>query len=803
MAKKPTYEELEQRVKKLEEEAVKDKRTDEALEANEQLKQEIVERKQTEEQLRTMHCAIESSISGIAITDIDSNLTYVNPHFLKMWGYDDDKEILGRPGIEFWQMKEEATKALQTLQEKGVWVGELSAKRKDGTVFHAQVSASTMTDKEDSPKGIIVSFVDITDRKQAEEALRESEKRFRSMFEHMGSGAAVYEAAENGEDFIFRDFNPSAERITRISRNAVLGNRLLDLFPHMDRSGFLGALQRVWKTGRAEHLPPFYYKDEAREGWRENRIYKLPTGEVVALFDDVTERKRTEEALRKSEERFRTIFDYAGDGMAIHDLDGHFFEVNQQFCDQLGYSRDELLQMRPQDVDAPEQAVRVPGRISNILEQGHEVFETEHVRRDGSIIPVEINARLLDISGKPAILATIRDLAERKQAEEEKKVLEAKFQQAQKMEAIGTLAGGIAHDFNNLLMGIQGHSSLLMLHIDSDHPHFERLKGIQDMVQTGANLTKQLLGFARGGKYEVKPTDLNEIVNQSCEMFGRTQKDIEINRKHQKGIWPVEVDRGQIHQVLLNLYVNAWQAMSGGGYIYIETSNVMLDENDTKPFNVKLGKYVKISVTDTGAGMDKTTQQKIFDPFFTTKEMGRGTGLGLASAHGIIKHHSGIINVYSEKGKGATFNIYLPASEKKISITKKSRTDEIPKGTETVLLVDDEEIILDVGKDMLTEIGYKVLLAKSGKEAVEVYRKHKDTIDLVIVDLIMPGEGGGEVYDRIKEINPDVKVLLSSGYSIDSQAKEILARGCDAFIQKPFGMQELSQRIREILEKGV
>lgn len=571
MAKKPTYEELEQRVKKLEEEAVKDKRTDEALEANEQLKQEIVERKQTEEQLRTMHCAIESSISGIAITDIDSNLTYVNPHFLKMWGYDDDKEILGRPGIEFWQMEEEATKALQTLQEKGVWVGELSAKRKDGTVFHAQVSASTMTDKEDSPKGIIVSFVDITDRKQAEEALREREKRFRSMFEHMGSGAAVYEAAENGEDFIFRDFNPSAERITRISRNAVLGNRLLDLFPHMDRSRLLGALQRVWKTGRAEHLPPFYYKDETREGWRENRIYKLPTGEVVALFDDVTERKRAEEALRKSEERFRTIFDYAGDGMAIHDLDGHFFEVNQQFCDQLGYSRDELLQMRPQDVDAPEQAVRVPGRISNVLEQGHEVFETEHVRRDGSIIPVEINARLLDISGKPAILATIRDLTERKQAEEEKKVLEAKFQQAQKMEAIGTLAGGIAHDFNNLLMGIQGHSSLLMLHIDSDHPHFERLKGIQDMVQTGANLTKQLLGFARGGKYEVKPTDLNEIVNQSCEMFGRTQKDIEINRKHQKGIWPVEVDRGQIHQVLLNLYVNARQAMSGGGYIYIAT----------------------------------------------------------------------------------------------------------------------------------------------------------------------------------------------------------------------------------------
>ncbi|NVL91190.1 MAG: response regulator, partial [Desulfobacterales bacterium] len=399
------------------------------------------------------------------------------------------------------------------------------------------------------------------------------------------------------------------------------------------------------------------------------------------------------------------------------------------------------------------------------------------------------------------IVEVVEEITERKRAEEEKKALETKLQQAQKMEAIGTLAGGIAHDFNNLLMGIQGHTSLLMLHIDSDHPHLERLKGIQDMVQTGANLTRQLLGFAMGGKYEVKPTDLNKLIKQSCEMFGRTQKNIEINIKYQKGIWPVEVDWGQIHQVLLNLYVNAWHAMPGGGYIYIETSNVMLDENDTKPFNVKPGKYVKVSVTDTGAGMDKTTQQKIFDPFFTTKEMGRGTGLGLASAYGIIKNHCGIINVYSKKGKGTTFNIYLPTSEKEVSITKKSGADEIPKGTETVLLVDDEEIILDVGKGMLGEMGYEVLLARSGKEAVETYRKHKDNIELVIVDIIMPRMDGGEVYDKMKEINPEVKVLLSSGYSIDREAKEILARGCDAFIQKPFDMKKLSRKIRGILDK--
>ena len=386
-------------------------------------------------------------------------------------------------------------------------------------------------------------------------------------------------------------------------------------------------------------------------------------------------------------------------------------------------------------------------------------------------------------------------------AEKERKRLEAQFQEAQKMEAIGTLAGGIAHDFNNVLMGIQGHASLMLLRTGPEHPHFQRLKGIEDMVQTGANLTKQLLGFARGGKYDVKPTDLNELIENSSEMFGRTQKNVEIDRKYQHDILPVEVDRGQIEQVLLNLFVNAWHAMPGGGHLYVETSNVTLDEKDTSPFGVKPGDYVRMSVTDTGIGMDEATRQRIFDPFFTTKEMGRGTGLGLASAYGIIKNHGGIINVYSKRQAGTTFDICLPASEKDIAAEEKKRANEILKGEETVLLVDDEDTILDVGKDMLVEMGYKVLVARSGKEAIEVYRKHRDKIALVIVDMVMPEMGGGEVYDIMKENNPKVKALLASGYSIDGQATEILERGCDGFIQKPFDVKALFGKIREILDK--
>jgi CheY-like chemotaxis protein len=240
--------------------------------------------------------------------------------------------------------------------------------------------------------------------------------------------------------------------------------------------------------------------------------------------------------------------------------------------------------------------------------------------------------------------------------------------------------------------------------------------------------------------------------------------------------------------------------MPGGGGLYIQTENIVIDEFFNRPYHVEPGKYVKIIVTDTGVGMDEATQQRIFDPFFTTKEMGRGTGLGLASAYGIIKNHDGFIDVYSEKGEGTTFNIYFPASGQE-AVKEKEIGEKLIRGTETVLLVDDEDIIIDVGKDILKTLGYKVLLARGGEEALIVYKKNQDKIDMVILDMIMPDMGGGETYDKLKEINPDIKVLLSSGYSIDGQANEILERGCDGFIQKPYKTGELSKKIWEVLRK--
>jgi len=259
------------------------------------------------------------------------------------------------------------------------------------------------------------------------------------------------------------------------------------------------------------------------------------------------------------------------------------------------------------------------------------------------------------------------------------------------------------------------------------------------------------------------------------------------------------VDRRQIEQVLLNIYVNAWQAMPGGGELYLQTKNIVIDDNYVKPYQMKSGRYVKISITDTGVGMDDATQKKIFDPFFTTKEIGRGTGLGLASAYGIIKNHDGIISVYSEKSKGTTFNIFLPTSEKKI-VKEKELSKALLKGSETVLLVDDEQMVLDVGKPMLENLGYEVIVAKSGQAAIDFYQERRDQIDIVILDMIMPDINGGDTYNRLKEINPEIKVLLSSGYSINGQAQEILNRGCNGFIQKPFNLKDLSQKVRDILD---
>ena len=524
----------------------------------------------------------------------------------------------------------------------------------------------------------------------------------------------------------------------------------------------------------------------------------------LGIVEDISERKSAQEALIESEKQYRNILGSIEEGYFEVDLRGNFTFFNDRVCQITGYEHDALMGMNNRQYTSPETAHKMYQTFNRVYRTGEpaNITKYEIMRKDGTKKTLEVSASLMrDSDDQPiGFRGVMRDVTLRIQTEKEKKRLESQVQHAQKMEAIGTLAGGIAHDFNNLLMGFQGNISLMKMDMAEDHPHHEFMDNMESYVKRGSELTRQILGFARGGKYQVKTTNLNALINKNADMFSRARKEIKIHKKFQEDLYTVEVDRGQIEQVLLNLFVNAWQAMPGGGNLYVETENINLQSHDyDKPYAIDSGRYVRITISDTGIGMDKDTQERIFEPFFTTKAFGRGTGLGLASAYGIIKNHSGIINVYSEKGHGTTFKIYLPASDKLV-IAEKLKPATAQGGSETILLVDDEEMVADIGKDLLEKLGYTVLVAAGGTEAIKLFRRHRDQVDLVILDMIMPDMSGGETFSRLRAIKPNAKILLSSGYSLDARASAIMKQGCNGFIQKPFNLKKISHKIREILD---
>lgn len=519
-----------------------------------------------------------------------------------------------------------------------------------------------------------------------------------------------------------------------------------------------------------------------------------PASEVVFTVLDITERKKVETALREGEERFRELAELLPGVIFEMDAAGVLTFVNRPAYRQFGFTRKEFEKgLTGFDFVVPEDRERARQNFMRIM-AGERMGVNEYValRKDGSLFPVLIDSAAITRDGRAVgVRGFMIDITDRKRLEE-------KLQQAQRMEAIGTLAGGIAHDFNNLLMGIQGNASIALLDTEAGHPATEKLTNIASYVKKATELTRQLLGLGRGGKYEIRTCDLSQLVNQVVDMFGRTKKELILHKKFEADLLPVKVDQGQIDQVLLNILVNAWQAMPGGGRIYVQTEKVHLDESNVNPYNVTAGEYAKLAITDTGTGMDEKTLDRVFDPFFTTKEKERGTGLGLASAYGIVKNHGGIITASSRKGEGTTFYIFLPLTDE-LPAAVESEPTGVSVSSETVLLIDDEEMIIEVGSRMLEKMGYVVLTADSGKRAVDILQKHGHGIDLVILDMVMPEMSGSETFDRLKALNPDVRVLLSSGYSVDGQAAEILQRGCDGFIQKPFDLEQLSSKVREVL----
>ena len=562
-------------------------------------------------------------------------------------------------------------------------------------------------------------------------------------------------------------------------------------------------IYRNGDTLDGEVYVPATYGGKGAYLWGTASRLRDGNGNIVGAIEsirDITNRKAAENALKESETLFRTLAEHAPMGISIMHSNFSFKYLNPRFVDIFGYTiadiPDKWTWFQKAYADPKfrdEMMLYWQQELMDNQEEGNIRERTVMVRcKDGQEKLVRIQAVIM---AQGRHLLTYEDITERNQLEEN-------LTQARKLESVGTLAGGIAHNFNNLMMSIQGYTSLMIQDMETSHPHYEQLKRIEAQIQRGADLTKELLGFAQGGRYQVKSMNINDLISKTSSIFSMAKKEFAVFSKLQENLWTVEADAGQMEQVLMNLYVNAWQAMPGGGDLFIETRNVRLVSDVTTEVSLPPGRHILVSIADTGMGMDENTKQRIFDPFFTTKEMGRGTGLGMAAVYGIIKGHGGAIHVESAPGQGTTFSIYLPAAGKTV-LTKVITPHKTVKGKETILLVDDEPMNLDVTREMLESLGYKVYLAGSGHEALAAFMEKREEIDLVILDMIMAGISGSETFDRLRKIDPAVRVLLSTGYSLMGQAQEILDRGCNGFIQKPFHLQIFSEKVREMLEGDI
>ena len=799
MTEKPSYEELEHRVKELE------KAIDNLMASNEashedmtatmqKLNSAATERQHTLESLHDseehFRSLFENNQGTMLLIDPETaDIVDANPAACSFYGYNRE-EITGKKITD-----------INILSEKQVF--EEMEQAKSGSrnyfIFRHRLNSGEIRDVEICSGPVIIqgkqllfsTIHDISESKQTEEALRLTQ----FAIDHSSESAFWM-----GPEARFIYVNEATCRSLGYSREELLKMRIHDIDPNFLPKEIWPDHWKEIKHQGSSVLESYYRTKDGRIFPVEISFNYLEFGGKeyqCAFARDISERKESEEILQREKEKFRVLVEESPFGVCFIGSNGSYQYINPKFIELFGYTLEDIptgqewFKKAYPDEEYRDHVVSIWVKDledSTFGEARPKIFTV--TCKDGSEKVVSFKAVMLETESQIVICEDIT----------EKKHLESQLLQAQKMEAIGTLAGGIGHDFNNLLMSIQGRTSLMLMETDVSHAYFEHLESIEEYVNSAADLTKQLLGIARGGKYEVKATDLNDLIKKSSRMFRRTKKEITIRGKYMKDIWAVEIDRGQVEQVLLNLYINAWQSMPGGGKLFLETENVVLGPGNIEPYQLAPGNYVKISVTDTGIGMDEATQKRIFDPFFTTKDMGRGAGLGLASAYGIIKNHGGFINVYSKEGEGTTINVYLPASEKEI-VEEKVLASDVFKGSETVFLVDDEDMIVDVGELLLEKLGYKTLVAGNGMDAIEIYKEKKNHIDMVILDMIMPEMDGGETYDKLKQINPDVKVLLSSGYSINSQATEILERGCDGFIQKPFTMKNLSQKIREVLGK--
>jgi len=797
--KKQLIEELEalrRQVVKLRREEAKRKRAEEAL-------------RESEEKFATAFRNSPDSITLIGLSD--ERVVEVNDGFCHATGYRRE-EILGHTSLELnlWSDLSERARFVSMLRDQKRVIGfEASFRIKSGEI-RVGLAAGEVVQIGDQPFALI-TIRDITDHKRAEEALKKEKDRAQRYLDIAG---VMLVAINTDQEVVL--INRKGCEILGYKEDEMIGRNWFDHFiPERDRSSVKAVFVKLVAT---EIEPVEYFENSVltKSGMEKiiawhNTIITDEKGHIMGTLssgEDVTERKRAEDALRESEERYRTLVETSPDAITLLDLNLNIVMTNRPALTLYGYENpEEVIGQSALGFIAPEDRPRAVEDARKMFETGSIVnLQYTLLRKDGVPFPAEVRTSLiLNAEKKPlSIICVSRDITERNRAEEEKTALQEQLRQSQKIEAIGRLAGGIAHDFNNLLTVIKGYSQLSLLETEEGGPLRENIEEIKKAAEKAADLTRQLLAFSRRQILEMKVLDLNNLLVDLDKMLHRLiGEDIGLITLLADDLGRVKTDPGWVEQIIMNLAVNARDAMPNGGKLTIETANVELDEAYARGhIAVKPGRYVMLSVSDTGVGMTPEVKQQVFEPFFTTKEKGKGTGLGLSTVYGIVKQSGGNIWVYSEPGQGTTFKIYLPRVDEPLEELKERLVkEEFPQGKETVLVVEDEEAVRQLAVRILKRQGYTVLDTPDGDSALVICEERKEPIHLILTDVIMPGMSGRQLVDRCSQVRQDFKVLYMSGYTDNAIVQHgVLVEGIN-YIQKPFTVDALARKVREVLDK--
>lgn len=765
-----------------------------------------IERQRAETRLRWLTLAVEQSPASVFITDPHGTIEYVNARFTEITGYAANEAIGRKPSIlKSGLTPPEHYQALwRTILAGETWRAEIQNRRRTGELYWDSVVISPIRDA----RGAVVHFLavqaDITERKTAEAARRASEEQSRLLLDSTAEG--IYGLDVSG---VCTFCNPAAARFLGYERPEHLHGKKVHALMHHTRADGTRyppeecQIYQAFRRGDGTHVDTeVFWRADGSSFPVEYWSYPIRKGGVVVgavvTFLDVTERKRAEEALRGSERRLRTLFETVNLIVLGLDADGNVEYVNPFFASLSGYTREEVVGKRWLEFLPQAHGPTMQGVFREQLEREfHPHYENPILTKAGEERMIAWNNTVLrDARGQPiGALSIGEDITERQG-------LERQLRQAQKMEAIGRLAGGVAHDFNNVLTAIFGYADLVMEDLPADSQSHRDLEEVRKAAQRASTLTRQLLAFSRQQVLAPVVMSLNELVEDIDKMLGRLiGEDVELRLQLAEDLGNVRVDPGQVQQVIMNLVVNARDAMPSGGRLLIETANADLtEEYGERRQPVIPGRYVMLAVSDTGVGMTPEVMGRIFEPFFTTKEKGKGTGLGLSTVYGIVKQSSGYVWVYSEPGRGTTFKVYLPRVDAPVDVLAPARETGTIVGTETILLAEDDESLRRLARGLLERLGYTVLEAPNAAQALALAASHAGPIHLLVSDVVMPGASGRELARRLAASRPDTKVLYMSGYTDDAIVHHGMLEPGLNFLQKPFTPSTLTRKVREVLD---